>query len=146
MKRTVILISSLSYFQGMYRRSNDGWMMLPNARKLQNTIVLIHKCIHQSSCRGYSNRMSEAVNKSEVWSVIADTTPTVVAQYVELDSNLPIERLVDIKDINNKTSDRQAQEIVASVDRKLLDKDSIAFQSYDFTGQCQEYLRDVKQC
>lgn len=104
-----------------------------------------------------SNRVTEAVNKSEIWSVIADTTPdvshrdqlAVVARYVDLDSNLPVERLVDIKDVKDKTGDGQAQEIVASVDRKLLDKDSIAFQSYDFTSsmsgvfkRCQAMLKN----
>ena len=45
-----------------------------------------------------------------MWSVIADTTEmshldqlAVVARYVDLDFNLPVERLVDIKDINDKT-------------------------------------------
>ncbi len=82
------------------------------------------------------------INKSTMWSVIADTTPdvshtdqlAVVAQYVCSDSGIPIECLVDIKDINDKTGDRQAHEIIASLDKKLLDKDGIVFQSYDYTS------------
>ncbi|CAB3989752.1 zinc finger MYM-type 1-like [Paramuricea clavata] len=96
-----------------------------------------------------SNRVTEEINRSAMWSVIADTTPNVshtdqmavVARYVCPDSGLPTERLVDIKDINDKTGDGQALAIIASLDRKCLDKNGIAFQSYDFTASMSGVFR-----
>ena len=57
-----------------------------------------------------SYRVTGEVNESAMWSVIADTTPdvshtdqlAVVVRYVSSDSNFPTERLVDIKNINDK--------------------------------------------
>ena len=54
-----------------------------------------------------SNRVTEEVNESAMWSVIADTTPdvphtdqiAVMARYVGPDSGLPTERMVDMKDM-----------------------------------------------
>ena len=77
------------------------------------------------------NKVTEEVNESVMWRVIADTIPDVshrdqlivVARYVGPDSGEPTERLVGISGINDKTGDGQAQGIVASVDRKSLDKD-----------------------
>ena len=43
----------------------------------------------------------------------------VVARNFELHSNLCVERLVEIEDINDKTSDEEAQGIVVSVDRSF---------------------------
>ena len=96
-----------------------------------------------------SNRVTEEINRSAMWSVIADMTPdvshtdqmAVVAGYVCPDSGLTTERLVDIKDINDKTGDGQALVIIASLDRKCLDKDSIAFQSYNFTASMSGVFR-----
>jgi hypothetical protein len=96
-----------------------------------------------------STSITKEINESTMWSVIADTTPdvshtdqlAVVARYVCSDSGIPIERLVDIKDINDKTGDGQAQEIIASLDKKLLDKDGIVFQSYDYTSSMSGVFR-----
>ena len=96
-----------------------------------------------------SYRVTDKVNECAMWSVITDTTPdashtdqlAVVVRYVSSDSNFPTERLVDIKNINDKTGDGQAQAIISSLDRNKLDKDGITFQSYDYTSSMSGIFR-----
>ena len=72
---------------------------------------------------------------------MADTTPdtshkdqmSVITRYVN-DNGVVCERLVDLKEVRDKTGAGQAAAVIASVDQNGMDKDRIAFQSYDFTN------------
>ena len=93
--------------------------------------------------------LSDYVNdeiKSEVetvqfYSVMADTTPdtshldqlSVVLRYVT-PSCVVRERLVDMRDIDNKTGDGQATAILESLRGKEFNTESIVSQSYDYTS------------
>ena len=106
-----------------------------------------------------SSRVIADISQAGMFSVIADTTPdvshvdqlSVVARYVDVEGN-PQERLVDIKELHDKTGDGHAQGILSSLNDKCLDTTNIVFQSYDYTSSmsgvfkgCQaklkEYLR-----
>ena len=76
-----------------------------------------------------------------MFSVLSDTTPDVthidrisfairfVARY-----GSPRERLIEIKKIKDKRSVGHAKAILQTVEKKGLDSDLIAFQSYDFAA------------
>ncbi len=109
-----------------------------------------------------SEKVAKDIKKSEIFSIMADTTPdtshldqlSVIARYVN-EEGIPNERLVDIRDIDDKTGDGQAKAILTSLESQGIDSDRIVFQSYDYTSSmsgkfkgCQakmkEYLhRDV---
>ena len=88
-----------------------------------------------------SNRVVAQIHNAKMFSVIADTTPdvshvdqlSVVARYVDKDGN-PQERLVDIKEIHDKTGEGHAQGILSSLNEKSIDTDNTVFQSYDYTS------------
>ena len=88
-----------------------------------------------------SDRIVSQVNEATMFSVIADTTPdvshvdqlSVVARYVDKDG-LPQERLVDIRELHDKTGEGHAQEIISSLNAKSVDTNGIVFQSYDYTS------------
>ncbi|XP_028407525.1 uncharacterized protein LOC114530139 [Dendronephthya gigantea] len=72
---------------------------------------------------------------------MADTTPdvshkdqmSVVCRYVDHDGAVR-ERLLDLKEVRDKTGEGQATATIQSVDRNGLNNEYIAFQSYDFTN------------
>jgi hypothetical protein len=88
-----------------------------------------------------SNRVIAQIHHAKMFSVIADTTPdvshvdqlSVVARYVDKDGN-PQERLIDIKEIHDKTGEGHAQGILSSLNEKSIDTDNTVFQSYDYTS------------
>ena len=74
------------------------------------------------------------ITESEITTVIADTTPdvshvdqlSVVARYMDPHGILR-ERLVDMTDIDKKTGDGQAKQILKSWNIRELNSSSIAF-------------------
>ena len=88
-----------------------------------------------------TNKVKREIIESEISTVIADTTPdvshldqlSVVARYMDPHGNLQ-ERLVDMTDIDKKTGDGQAKQILKSWNKRELNSSSIAFQSYDYTA------------
>lgn len=83
-----------------------------------------------------SKRVIAQIQQAEMFSVIADTTLdqlSVVARYIDEDGN-PQERLIDIREIHDKTGEGHAQEILSSLNEKSVDTDNIVFQSYDYTS------------
>ena len=76
-----------------------------------------------------------------MYSIIADTMRdvshvdqlSVVGRYVDKEG-VPQERLVDIKEIHDKTGEGHAQEILSSFHAKSVNTDGIVFQSYDYTS------------
>ena len=72
---------------------------------------------------------------------MADTTPdvshkdqmSVICRYAGPDGAVN-ERLLDLKEVREKTGDGQAIAVIQSVDQNGLDNKNIAFQSYDFTN------------
>ena len=87
-----------------------------------------------------TNKVKREIIESEISTVIADTTPdvshvdqlSVVARYMDPHGNLQ-ERLVDMTDIDKKTGDGQAKQILKSWNKRELNSSSIVFQSYDYT-------------
>ena len=88
-----------------------------------------------------SCRIVSEIREAGMFSVIADTTPdvshvdqlSVVARYVDKEGG-PQERLVDIKEIHDKTGEGHAQQILSSLNAKSVNTDSIVFHSYDYTS------------
>ena len=76
-----------------------------------------------------------------VFSIMADTTPdvshkdqmSVICRYVNQDGAVH-ERLIDLKEVREKTGGGQANAIIQSVDQNGLDNKNITLQSYDFTN------------
>ncbi|CAB3983432.1 zinc finger MYM-type 1-like [Paramuricea clavata] len=87
------------------------------------------------------DRVVAQINEATMFSVIADTMPdvshvdqlSVVARYVDKDG-IPQERLVDIRELHDKTGEGHAQEIIFSLNAKSVDTNGIVFQSYDYTS------------
>ena len=92
------------------------------------------------------------IKDAGVFSIMADTTPdvshkgqmSVICRYVDQDGAV-YERLLDLKEVREKTGHGQATAIIQSVDQNGLDNKSIAFQSYDFTNICRENTMVHKQ-
>ena len=88
------------------------------------------------------NKTIEEINSADAFTIMADTTPdtshkdqmSVITRYVN-DNGVVCERLVDLKEVRDKTGAGQAAAVIASVDQNGMDKDRIAFQSYDFTNR-----------
>ena len=68
---------------------------------------------------------------------------SVICRYVDQDGGVH-ERLLDLKEVREKTGHGQATAIIQSVDQNGLDNKSIAFQSYNFTV-CRENTMVHKQ-
>ena len=58
---------------------------------------------------------------------------SIIARYVD-GNGIPEERLVDLRDINDKTGDGQAKAILTLLGGQGLDSDKIVFLSYDYTS------------
>ncbi|CAM1154535.1 Uncharacterised protein at_DN1606, partial [Pycnogonum litorale] len=88
-----------------------------------------------------TDKVKNEVNNSQIVTGIADTTPdtshvdqlSVVARYMDPNGNMQ-ERLVDMTDIDKKTGDSQAKQILASCNKRELNTSSVACQSYDYTA------------
>ncbi len=90
----------------------------------------------------YANdEIKSEVETVQFYSVTADTTPdtshldqlSVVLRYIT-PSCVVRERLVDMRDIDNKTGDGQATAILESLHSEEFNTESIVFQSYDYTS------------
>ena len=68
---------------------------------------------------------------------------SVILRYVN-DNGVVCERLVDLKEVRDKTGAGQAAAVIASVDQNGMDKDRIAFQSYDFTNSMSSELNGAQ--
>ena len=87
------------------------------------------------------NRITKEINDADVFSIMADTTPdvsqkdqmSVICRYVDVNGGVR-ERVIDIKEVRDKTGEGQASAVIQSVDNKGLDNARITFQSYDFTN------------
>ncbi len=88
-----------------------------------------------------TTKVKMGITESQITTVIADTTPdvshvdqlSVVARYMDPHGILR-ERLVDMTDIDKKTGDGQAKQILKSWNIRELNSSSIAFRSYDYTA------------
>ncbi|CAB4011746.1 zinc finger MYM-type 1-like [Paramuricea clavata] len=95
-----------------------------------------------------NEKITNDIKDAGVFSIMADTTPdvshkdqmSVICRYVDHDGAVH-ERLLDLKEVREKTGEGQATAIIQSVDQNGLDNKSIAFQSYDFTNTRAESLR-----
>ena len=58
---------------------------------------------------------------------------SVICRYVDVNGGLR-ERVIDIKEVRDKTGEGQASAVTQPVDNKGLDNARITFQSYDFTN------------
>ena len=82
------------------------------------------------------NKITEEINSADAFTIMADTTPetshkdqmSVIMRYVN-DNGVVCKRLVDLKEVRDKTGAGQAAAVIASVDQNGMDKDRIAFQS-----------------
>jgi hypothetical protein len=76
-----------------------------------------------------------------MFAIIADTTPdvshvdqlSVVARYVDQEGHVR-ERLVDMREIEDKTGEGHAQGILAALNENSISTANIVFQSYDYTS------------
>ena len=74
--------------------------------------------------------MTEEINSADASTIMADRTPdtshkdqmSVITQYVN-DNGVVCERLVDLKEVRDKTGAGQAATVIASVDQNGMDKD-----------------------
>ena len=88
-----------------------------------------------------SSRVIAAIFQAEIFAIIADTTPnvshmdqlSVVARYVDQDGHAR-ERLVDMREIQDKTGEGHATGILAALDENSSSSANIVFQSYDYTS------------
>ena len=86
-------------------------------------------------------KIVKGIKDAEVFSIMSDTTPdvshkdqmSVICRYVNHDGTVH-ERLLDLKEVRDKTGRGQATATIQSVDQSGLDNGNIAFQSYDFTN------------
>lgn len=78
------------------------------------------------------------VSDAGIYCVMADTTPdvsnkdqlAVAVHYLDKDGT-PAERLVQVKEVTDKTGEGLAQEILSSIAESKIDKDMLRFQTYD---------------
>ena len=81
------------------------------------------------------------VKNAEFFSVSADTTPDVthqdrisnVVRFVNSDGD-PCERLIEVKELLDKTGEGHVDSLLASIHKNGLDSARIAFQSYDYAA------------
>ena len=89
-------------------------------------------------------KIKEEVNKSKMFSVMADTTAdtsnkdrlAVAVRYVKEDgpSFAVKERLLEVKETTDKTGNGQASDILTSLEDNVLKLSELIFQSYDFAS------------
>ena len=58
---------------------------------------------------------------------------SVICRYVDVNDCVR-ERVINMKEVRDKTGEGQASAVIQSVDNKGLDNARITFQSYDFTN------------
>ena len=88
-----------------------------------------------------STRVIAEICQAEMFAIIADTTPdvshmdqlSVVARYVDQERHAQ-ERLVDMREIQDKTGEGHATGILAALDENGLSSANVVFQSYDYTS------------
>ena len=89
-------------------------------------------------------KIKQEVNESKMFSVMADTTPdtsnkdrlAVAVRYDKEDgpSFAVKEQLLEVKETTDKTGNRQASDILTSLEDKSLKLSELIFQSYDFAS------------
>ena len=70
------------------------------------------------------------VSHSEMFTVMADTTPDVSVCYLDADDK-PTERLVQVKEVTEKTGEGLVNEILTSLAECKIDKEMMRFQTFD---------------
>ena len=86
-------------------------------------------------------KIRDSVNEAGIYSVMADTTPdvsttdrlAVAVRFVD-ETGTAKERLVEIRNTEDKTGDGQATDIIETLIDYDLDPKQLAFQSYDFAS------------
>ena len=122
-----------------------SWLEKRSSRKYQTTYMSPQSQNEFIILQGEEIRgiISDKVNQSAFFSVMADTTTpdvshsdelSVAVRFVDSETLEPEERLVRVSETNDKTDDGQAKDIVKSLQISNIPLSTIQFQTYDSTA------------
>ena len=98
-------------------------------------------------------RVINEIDSAEMYSVMADTSPdtantdrlVVAVRYVDKE-NQPRERVLEMKETTDKSGEGQAKEILQSIESRILNKDELVYQSYDYTASMSGIFKGAQKC